>query len=138
MLDYLNLLKGTEGSNSYERVKAITEQARALTYIFNCPMASATQLNRSGFGGKNPGLDTISESIGLAATSDAIVTLFQSDEDRELNIIRYGMAKNRYGPKGFTYAMHIDYNTLFITDQGDGQEEIMEDETLKSLEVFGE
>lgn len=138
VLDYINLLKGTEGNGSYERVKHITEQVRALSYFCRAPIASATQLNRSGFGGKSPGLDTISESIGLAATADVLVTIFQSDEDRELNIIRYGTAKNRYGMKGLVYAMTIDYNTLIISDQGNGTEEIMEDETLKSLDLFGD
>jgi replicative DNA helicase len=138
VLDYINLLKGIEGTNSYERVKQVTEQVRALSYFLHAPIVTATQLNRSGFGGKKPALDTISESIGLAATADVIFTLFQSDEDRELNIIRYGSAKNRYGPKGFTYAMRIDYNTLIISDQGDGEEEVMEDDTLKSLELFGD
>jgi len=138
VLDYINLLKGTVGNNSYERVKHITEQIRALSYLCKAPIVSATQLNRSGFGGKKPGIDTISESIGLAATADVIFTIFQSDEDRELNIIRYASAKNRYGMKGFVYAMRIDYNTLVISDQGNGHEEVMEDETLKSLEIFGD
>lgn len=136
VLDYINLLTTTIGNNSYERVKHITEQVRALSYVFSAPLISATQLNRSGFGGKKPGIDTVSESIGLAATADVIVPIFQSDEDRELNIIRYCMGKNRYGPKGLAYAMRIDYNTLIISDQGDGHEEVLEDDTLKGLEAF--
>lgn len=46
VLDYLNLLHTTQGSNSYERVKHICEQVRAMTYVFNCPCISATQINR--------------------------------------------------------------------------------------------
>jgi replicative DNA helicase len=100
-------------------------------------MVSATQLNRGGFGGKNPGLDTISESIGLAATADVIVMIFQSEEDRELNIIRFGLGKNRYGPKGMVYPMNMQYETLTIRDNG-GEEEVMTDNALDSLEIFGE
>jgi replicative DNA helicase len=63
VLDYLNLLHSPIGNNSYERIKHVTEQIRAMSYIFNCPVISATQLNRSGFDIANPDLNTISECI---------------------------------------------------------------------------
>jgi replicative DNA helicase len=46
VLDYLNLLHSPIGSNSYERVKYVTEQVRSLSYVFNCPIVSATQIAR--------------------------------------------------------------------------------------------
>jgi replicative DNA helicase len=119
VVDYLNLIHSPIGSNSYERIKNVTEQVRAMSYVFNCPFISATQLNRSGFGSDNPDLATISESVGLAATADVIVSIFQNEEDREMNIIRLGMMKNRYGPRGHTQAMSIDYSTLTITQTED-------------------
>lgn len=135
VLDYLNLLHSTVGSNSYERIKSVTEQCRAMSYIFNCPVISATQLNRSGFDQENPDLNTISESIGLAATADVIVSIYQNDEDRELSVIRLGMMKNRYGPRGHTQPMRIDYHTLTIT-QADGMEDFTDDNTLNTLAAF--
>jgi replicative DNA helicase len=135
VLDYLNLLHSTVGSNSYERVKNVTEQCRAMSYIFDCPVISATQLNRSGFDQENPDLNTISESIGLAATADVIVSIYQNEEDRELSIIRLGMMKNRYGPRGHTQPMRIDYSTLTIT-QADDVVDFEEDSTLNTLAAF--
>tara|TARA_R110000751_G_scaffold100259_7_gene194160 strand:- start:1554 stop:2858 length:1305 start_codon:yes stop_codon:yes gene_type:complete len=132
VLDYLNLMHCTTGNNSYERIKHATEQVRAMSYSFNCPIISATQLNRSGFDQDNPELATISESIGLAATADVIVSIYQNEEDRELNIIRLGMMKNRYGPRGSTQAMRIDYSTLTI-DQADDMEFEDDDNTLNTL-----
>ena len=119
VLDYLNLLHSTVGNNSYERIKNVTEQVRAMSYLFNCPIISATQLNRSGFDQENPDLATISESIGLAATADVICSIYQNDEDREMNIIRLGMMKNRYGARGMTQAMSIDYSTLTVEQADD-------------------
>lgn len=119
VLDYLNLLHSTIGNNSYERIKNVTEQVRAMSYLFNCPIISATQLNRSGFDQENPDLATISESIGLAATADVICSIYQNDEDREMNIIRLGMMKNRYGARGMTQAMSIDYSTLTVEQADD-------------------
>jgi len=123
VLDYLNLLHSPTGTNSYERVKNVTEQMRAMSYVFNCPVISATQLNRGGFSVANPDLATISESVGLAATADVIVSIYQNEEDRELGIIRLGMMKNRYGTRGHTQAMRIDYPTLTIHQAEDVMEE---------------
>lgn len=132
IIDYLNLLHSTSRDNSYERIKDISEQVRAMTYAFNCPIVSATQLNRDGFNTDNPNMVTISESIGLAATSDVIASIFQSEEDREMGIIRLGMMKNRLGIRGGTQAMRIDYNTLSII-QADDIDELEEDEALRNL-----
>lgn len=133
VIDYLNLLNSSVGSNSYERIKHVTEQVRAMSYVFECPIISATQLNRSGFDQDNPELATISESIGLAATADCIVSIYQNEEDREMDIIRLGMMKNRYGARGMTQAMRIDYPTLSIEQADDVDLEDDDDATLNAL-----
>lgn len=128
VLDYINLVKSTTGNNSYERIKDATEQVRALSYVFNCPIITATQLNRSGYDVNNPGLETIGESIGLAATADVIISIFQDDEDRELGVIKIGLMKNRFGPNFGTNTMKIDYNTLTISEDSS----LNDDETIFS------
>ena len=97
VIDYVNLLHSNMGNNSYERVKHAAEKLRALSYVFNCPIVTATQLNRQGYNQSNPSLDTVSESIGLAATADAIFGLWQEEEDAELGVMRMGIMKNRFG-----------------------------------------
>ena len=71
--------------------------------------------------------------IGLAATADVIVSIYQNEEDRELGIIRLGMMKNRYGPRGNTQAMRIDYSTLSIEEADDVEFEDDGNETLSAL-----
>jgi replicative DNA helicase len=122
VLDYLNLLHSTQGNNSYERVKIICEQVRALTYTFDAPIVSATQLNRGNFD-VAPALTGISESIGLAATADFICSVYQEEEDAENGILRMSMLKNRFGANFGNAAFAIDYSTLTIE----------EDEELNSL-----
>ena len=117
VLDYINLLKGAIGTNSYDQIKKITEQVRALSYKFECPIITATQLNRSGYNEVDPGLDTVGESYGMGATADCVISIFQRDEDAELNIINLGMMKNRFGPNFGTTSMRIDYSTLTITEE---------------------
>jgi len=114
VLDYVNLLNSTQGDSSYERIKSCTEQLRALSYTFNCPIISATQLNREGYSITDPGLKTISESIGLAMTGDVIMSIWQEDTDKELGVIKMGLMKNRFGPNFGHCIMRIDYSTLTI------------------------
>lgn len=116
VLDYLNLLGTNYGANSYERIKHIAEKVRALSYEFNCPIISATQVNRTGFGVDEPGLETISESTGLAATADAIFTIWQKDDDKELGVVNLGIVKNRFGPNFGSTVLRIDYHTLTLKE----------------------
>jgi replicative DNA helicase len=137
VIDYINLLHSTIGTNSYERVKYICEQVRAMSYEFACPIISATQLNRSAYNTNNPGMEGLSESIGLAATADVILSIFQTEEDQDMNIIRLGMMKNRYGPRGMVQTMRIDYNTLTI-EQSDEDSESFGNDDVSLLEKFAE
>ena len=50
--------------------------------------------HNSGFNKDNPGMENISESIGLAATCDILCSIWQSDEDKELGVLNMGMQKN--------------------------------------------
>ena len=76
----------------------------------------------------NPGLETISESMGLAATADCIMSIWQEEEDAELGIIRLGIMKNRFGPNFGTIGMRVDYSTLTL----------FEDEEINDTEEFTE
>ena len=89
---------------------------RALSYTYNCPVITATQINRSGINEHNPGVENISESIGLAATADVILSIWQEEGDIDLGVLRLGMMKNRYGQNFGTTAMAIDYTTLTLSE----------------------
>jgi hypothetical protein len=45
------------------------------------------------------------------------------------------MMKNRYGPRGMTQPMRIDYSTLSI-EQADDVDDLEDDNTLSSLAAF--
>lgn len=117
VIDYLNLIAPPEkGMNSYESIKKITEYIRALSYKFECPVISATQTNRSAYNEANPGLETTSESMGLAHTADAQFAIWQEDGDIDLGIIRLGISKNRFGKRGVVTELELDYPTLTLHD----------------------
>ena len=115
IIDYLNLFDGP-GNNLYEKIKSIAEQVRALSYEFQCPCLTCSQQNRTANGKESAGLSSVSESSGIAMTTDVLLELYQSDEDAELNYFRVGFAKNRYGPVNFSVVTKVDFNTLRIVD----------------------
>lgn len=133
VVDYLTLMTAS-GVNSYEKGKNICEQVRALSYVFKCPFISAAQLNRSAVGQNNPDMSGIAESLAIVMTADVIVSIFQNEEDQEMAVIRLGMMKNRFGPRGMVQAMRIDYSTLSIY-QSDDEEEI-DDNFLDSISLL--
>lgn len=138
VIDYINLLKSPTVTNSYDQIKKITESVRAMSYKYECPVISATQLNRSGYDETDPGLDTIGESYGMGATADCIVSLWQRDEDSELNVINFGMMKNRFGPNFGTCTMNIDYSTLTVTEQDISNDTDQSSESLNMLSVLSD
>jgi replicative DNA helicase len=137
VLDYLNLMDSPKGTNMYERIKYISEQLRALSYKFNIPVITASQINRSGYNSASPSLDTISEGISLANTADCIFNIWQSDEDKDNGFINMGIAKNRFGPNFGSTILKIDYSTLTLSEEDvkSDTEEIAEfSKSIKSLE----
>lgn len=133
VLDYLNLIASVEGDNSYEKVKSVAEHIRASTYIFSCPIITATQLNRAGYN-VEPGLDQVSESLGLGMTADVMIGIFQEEGDEELGVLRISMMKNRFGDKSGVCLMKIDYPTLTLTE---GQDHFGNDnEAVKAETAF--
>lgn len=136
VIDYVNLLKSEIGNNSYERIKYATEELRALSYVFECPIITATQLNRSGYSEINPGLDTVGESYGLAATADAIFSIWREEEDIELGVIKLGVMKNRFGQNYGSVIMEIDYDTLTLKQSTEQLQDMDMTETIGSLNMF--
>lgn len=117
VIDYINLLKPTtKNVNSYESVKEVAEQLRALSFKYNIPFVTASQLNRGAFNTASPGMEGISESIGLAATCDVICSLWQEEEEKELGIINLGMQKNRFGRNHGHCTFKIKYETLTLSE----------------------
>lgn len=116
VLDYINIMLSPVGQNSYEKIKYLAEKVRALSYIFNCPIVTASQINRTGYNTAEPGLSTVSESMALPATADCICTIWQSEEDKEVSVINLGIVKNRFGPNFGATPLKIDYHTLTLSE----------------------
>lgn len=140
VLDYINLLRGKTGANMYEKIKEIAELVRAIAIKLGIITISATQSNRSGVnnGAGEIAMENTSESMGLPATADAMFGITQTDEDKELGIVRLNMIKNRFGPNFGKTALRIDFNTLNVYEDAAVNEIETTVETYSALERFAQ
>ncbi len=117
VVDYINLFQPTKSTGKkHEDVQSIAEQLRALSYQYNVPIISASQLNRSSAGVEDPGIEKISESLGLSMTVDAQFSIWTSDEEKAVGIIHMGIQKNRFGPAYGSTTMRINYDNLVVEE----------------------
>lgn len=117
VVDYINLIKPvSKNLNSYEGVKEVAEHLRALSFKYNVPFVTASQLKRDAFNIANPGMESTSESIGLAATCDVMCSIWQEEEDKELSVVHLGMTKNRFGSNHGSCAFKVRYDTLTLSE----------------------
>ena len=88
-IDYLNIMRdqrGGNGDNSYQRVKNICEDVRAIGQRNQWAIGSVTQVNGDGYESTNLTMNNVSESKGLIATVDALFGIIQTSLMRASNI----------------------------------------------------
>jgi len=116
-------------ASKHSELQFIVQECRGLSYVFNAPILTVAQLNRGSHRTSNPGLDNMAGSWDQLADFDAHVNIWQTDEDRESDIIRFSGKKVRDGSKGKDGYLHIDYDTLKLTEDS----EILSNEDVSSI-----
>ena len=118
IIDYLNLVLPNHRTDSmFKDGLAVSEELRALSYKFNCPVISAVQCNTEGMASAEIDMQNVSESRGIVHTVDALFALYQLDEDRENGIINLKVVKNRLGGMiGKHASFKLDPETLVLAD----------------------
>lgn len=116
--DYHALLRpSVQQKAKHEEIQYITQECRGLTYLLGAPGISVAQLNRESHKKELPGLNNIAGSWDSVADEDFHVNIWQTDADREMNILHFYGAKARDGAKGVTGHWNIDYDTLKLTEE---------------------
>jgi replicative DNA helicase len=143
-IDYLNLcsssrLKGAAAANSYTVVKSIAEELRGLAMEFNIPVVSATQANRSAFESSDIDMTNTSESIGLAATVDAMFALISSEELERMKQIMIKQLKNRWGDLSYyrRFLVGIDRSKMKLIDLEESAQENIQNEVNTKKGSYG-
>jgi hypothetical protein len=81
---------------------------------FECPVVTASQTNRSGLNAEVITMESISEAFNKCFVADFIISLSRTIKDRNCNIGRIFVAKNRNGPDGIIYSVFMDTGTVTI------------------------
>jgi len=121
-VDYINLMRAAykQHGDMYSSVKTIAEELRALSFQFEIPVISVSQLNREGsfVGFEQIDFNYIAESHGVPATAD-FMAILGLDEDAMVyqNEIWYKIVKNRLGGRvGEINMLYHDTRSLKIYD----------------------
>jgi len=139
IVDYGDLIKGNILYNAKEKrfeLEGIYEELRGMAGEFEVPLWSASQSNRSSTEDEYIEANRISEAYSKVMISDFIMTLQRRTKDKLSHTGRIHVAKNRFGPDGFTYPAKINAanGTIEIfdekTDTGQKIKKEMESGTL--------
>lgn len=121
-VDYINLMKTAfkVEQNMYSTVKRVAEELRALSFEFEIPVVSVSQINRQGTFVNFNELDFnyIAESLGVPATAD-FMAILGTDEDNMVyeNEVLYKITKNRLGGRvGQFDKFYLDARSLKMYD----------------------
>jgi len=115
IVDYGDILKPT--SNFREKrneLESIYEELRAISQIYECPVWTASQTNRSGLNAEVITMESISEAFNKCFVADFIFSISRTIEDKVSNTGRLFVAKNRNGPDGMVYPIFMDASSVEI------------------------
>ncbi|HRR49668.1 MAG TPA: DnaB-like helicase C-terminal domain-containing protein [Bacteroidales bacterium] len=124
-LDYINIMKPTYSSkdNLYSDVKRIAEECRAMSFQFECPVVSVSQLNREGsmIAFNEVDFVYIAESMGVPATAD-FMAIYGIDDEKLIyeSELHYKIVKNRIGGRvGEVDKFYYDSRSLKMYDSSE-------------------
>jgi len=122
LVDYADLLRPTRTSGEKRHeLEEIYEGLRALAQIYELPLWTASQTNRSGLNAEVITMESISEAFNKCFVADFIFSLSRTVQDKQANKGRVFVAKNRNGPDGMVFQAFVDWSdvTIKILDRGE-------------------
>jgi replicative DNA helicase len=118
IVDYADLLRPTAtGFKSQELRHSLGntyEELRAIGQVWDIPVWTASQTNRSGLNAEVITMEAISEAFNKCFVADFICTISRTIEDKTENKGRMFVAKNRNGIDGIIYPMEFDTSRVHL------------------------
>lgn len=99
VIDYLDLLTPcTPGkSETRDQIDETWKRTRALAQVFNCCVVSASQTDAASYSAEVIGMSNFSGSKTKNAHVTAMIGLNQTDEEKEIGVMRYNLVVLRRG-----------------------------------------
>ena len=115
LVDYGDILRPVKhNTEKRHELQEIYEQLRAIAQIYDCPVWTASQTNRSGLNAEVITMEAISEAFNKCFVADFIFSLSRTIEDKKANKGRVFIAKNRNGPDGLVYPVFADWSCVSL------------------------
>jgi len=118
IVDYADLLRPTAtGFKSQELRHSLGntyEELRAIGQVWDIPVWTASQTNRSGLNAEVITMEAISEAFNKCFVADFICSISRTVEDKSENKGRMFVAKNRNGIDGIVYPMEMDTSRVHL------------------------
>jgi len=115
IVDYADLLRpSTHFKEKRNELESIYENLRAIAQEFQCPVWTASQTNRSGLNAEVVTMESISEAFNKCFVADFICSISRTIKDKNANTGRMYIAKNRNGPDGLVFPIHMDTTNVQI------------------------
>ena len=118
IVDYADLLRPTASGFKTQELRHslgnIYEELRAIGQVWDIPVWTASQTNRSGLNAEVITMEAISEAFNKCFVADFIFSLSRTTTDKNSNIGRVFIAKNRSGPDARIYSIFMDPGSVSI------------------------
>ena len=118
IVDYADLLKpsptGFKTQELRHSLGNTYEELRAIGQVWDIPVWTASQTNRSGLNAEVITMESISEAFNKCFVADFICSISRTVEDKTENKGRMFVAKNRNGIDGVVFPMEIDTSKVHL------------------------
>ncbi len=142
-VDYLNICASSRlkigNVNSYQYIKSISEELRALAQELGLPIVTATQTNRDGAENSDVGMKETSDSFGLPMTLDLFLAIMQPTEFIEKGQYLVKQLKNRYNDVNYMnkFIIGVDKGKMRLYDVEDmAQEDLLDGPVMDTTPSF--
>ena len=134
VVDYINLMRPMrEQGNTYEKIKVISEELRAVAIRNEWCIITATQIKRDAVDDQDLSMSDIAESFGLVHTVDSLFGLIRGPMEKRMKI---KLIANRDGGYTESFKMYrMSYEFAKLTEEYDPASEFYsDDDDTQSLE----
>jgi len=119
LVDYADLLRDVGGRSRDVRndimLGNIYEDLRGLAGLYNIPLYTASQANRSALEQDIIEADKIAEAYSKVMVADVVISLSRKVSDKISGTGRWHVIKNRFGPDGLTFPSKMNMSAASIS-----------------------
>ena len=121
ILDYMTIMapndvEHVDMKREYAVLKKIAEEVRALAMMLNIPIITAIQANRGAAAKEKIGKEDIADSYAVMHVLDTVLSICQSDAEKQASKMRLFLAKARDYVDGYSIVCDVEYGTLRIKE----------------------